>query len=120
MANSVSLRVSGALDQVRAVVEAALQPEGYRFTWEHAGQGIVEKGTRTKAMLLGVFATHYKYHVLLRPQPDGTVVVELGLATTGLSGGAAGAVKLRRKLDEVGRILTTAFQSSGTLVSPAQ
>ncbi|MEV3921504.1 hypothetical protein [Actinomadura coerulea] len=116
MANSVSLRVSGALDQVRAVVEAALQPEGFRFTWDNAGQGIVEKGTRAKAMLLGAFATHYKYHLLLRPQPDGTVVVELGLATTGLSGGATGAVKLRRKLDEVGRILTTAFQSSGTLI----
>ncbi|NDU73316.1 hypothetical protein GWI34_11810 [Actinomadura sp. DSM 109109] len=116
MANSVSLKASGGVDQVRAVVEGALQAEGFRFTWEHAGQGIVEKGTRTKAMLLGAFATHYKYHVLLNQQPDGSVAVELAPATTGLSGGAAGVVKLRKKLDEVGRILTTAFQSSGTLI----
>ena len=54
--------------------------------------------------------------MLLRPQPDGDLVVDLGLATTGMSGGAVGVAKVRRKLDEVGRVLTTAFQTNGTLV----
>jgi hypothetical protein len=116
MANSVRLQVAGSPDQVRSTVEAALQPVGYRFTWEGPGQGIAEKGSRGKAMLLGALATHYKYRVLLQPQHGGTVIVDLGLATTGLSGGAAGVAKVRRQLDEVGGILATAFQNSGTLI----
>lgn len=116
MADSVKLQVTGSPDQVRPLLEQALQAEGFRFTWENPGQAVIEKGSRTKAMLLGAFATHYKYLMLLHPQQDGTLIVDLGLATTGLSGGAAGVVKVRKKLDAVGRTLTTAFQSAGTFV----
>jgi hypothetical protein len=116
MADSVKLRVSGTPDQARALLEQTLQAEGFRFTWESAGQGIVEKGSRGKALLLGVFAIHYKYVVLLHPQQDGTTVIDLGLGATGLVGGAAGVVKIRRKLDEIGRTLTGALQSAGVLV----
>ncbi|XRQ07163.1 hypothetical protein ACN3XK_63355 [Actinomadura welshii] len=116
MADSVKLRVTGTPDQVRPVLEQVLQPEGFRFTWENAGEGIVEKGSRTKALLLGAFGTHYKYRVLLYPAQDGSLVVDFGLATTGMSGGAVGVAKVRKKLDEVGRIVTGAFQNAGTLV----
>lgn len=116
MADSVKIHVTGTPDQVRPVLEQVLGAEGFRFTWENPGECIVEKGSRTKALLLGAFGTHYKYRVLLRPQPDGNLVVDLGLATTGMSGGAVGVAKVRRKLDEVGRVLTTAFQNNGTLV----
>lgn len=117
MADSVKLHVTGSPDQVRPVLEQVLQPEGFRFTWENPGECIIEKGSRTKALLLGAFGTHYKYRIILRPQQDGSVVVDLGLATTGLSGGAVGVAKVRRKLDEVGRVLVTAFQNAGTLIS---
>src|SRR5690606_23682793 len=116
MADSVKLVVTGTPEQVGPVLEQALQPEGFRFTWANPADCIIEKGSRTKALLLGAFGTHYKYRVLLRPQPDGNLVVDLGLATTGMSGGAVGVAKVRRKLDEVGRVLTTAFQTNGTLV----
>ncbi|MBE1533145.1 hypothetical protein [Actinomadura algeriensis] len=116
MTDSVKLQVSGPVDQVRATLEQAMQPEGFRATWENPGDGLLEKGTRTKALLLGVFATHYKYRVLLHEHPDGTVTVDIALANTGLSGGAAGVAKVRKKLDHVGRVLTTAFQSTGGLV----
>ncbi|OLT11981.1 hypothetical protein BJF79_04075 [Actinomadura sp. CNU-125] len=117
MTDSVKLQVSGPVDQVRATLEQALQPEGFRATWENAEDGLIEKGTRTKALLLGVFATHYKYRVLLHQQSDGTVIVDIGLANTGLSGGAAGVAKVRKKLDHVGRVVTGAFQSAGGLVN---
>ncbi|MFS2291734.1 MAG: hypothetical protein FWJ90_03390 [Actinomadura sp.] len=116
MADSVKLVVTGTPEQVGPVLEQALQPEGFRFTWANPADCIIEKGSRTKALLLGAFGTHYKYRVLLRSQPDGNILVDLGLATTGMSGGAVGVAKVRRKLDEVGRILTTAFQNNGTLV----
>lgn len=116
MADSVIIQVTGTPDQVRPMLEQVLQPAGFRFTWENAGECIIEKGTRTKALLLGAFSTHYKYRVILRPQPDGSLIVDLGLATTGMSGGAVGVAKVRKKLDEVGRILVQAFQSAGTLI----
>ena len=114
MADSVKIHVTGTPDQVRPLLEQVLGAEGFRFTWENAGECIIEKGTRTKALLLGAFATHYKYRIILRPQQDGSVVVDAGLATTGLSGGAIGVTKVRKKLDEVGRILDGAFQNAGT------
>ncbi|MFF4240026.1 hypothetical protein [Actinomadura geliboluensis] len=116
MSTSVKLQVNGTPDQVRAVVEQALQAEGFRFTWEDPAQAIIEKGSRTKALLLGAFATHYKYRVMLVQQQDGTVVVDLGPATTGMSGGAIGVAKVRRKLDEVGQVLSAAFQQGGTFI----
>ena len=114
MADSVKIHVTGTPDQVRPVLEQVLGAEGFRFTWENPGECIIEKGSRTKAMLLGAFATHYKYRIILRPQQDGSVVVDAGLATTGISGGAIGVAKVRKKLDEVGRILDGAFQNAGT------
>lgn len=117
MADSVKFQVTGTPEQVGPVLEQVLQPEGFRFTWANPADCIIEKGSRTKALLLGAFGTHYKYRVLLHPQQDGTLVVDLGLATTGMSGGAVGVAKVRKKLDEVGRILVAAFQNSGTLVS---
>ena len=117
MADSVKLQVTGNPDQVRPMLEQALQPEGFRFTWENPTECIVEKGSRTKAMLLGAFGTHYKYRIILRPQQDGSLVVDAGLATTGMSGGAVGVAKVRKKLDEVGHVLVAAFQNSGTLIS---
>jgi hypothetical protein len=116
MADSVKFQVTGSVDEVRPLLEQALQPGGFRFTWANAADGITEKGSRNKALLLGILAPHYKYRILLHPQQDGTVIVDLGLANTGLTGGAVGVVKVRRKLDEVGRTLQTAFQANGTLV----
>ncbi|GAA0553367.1 hypothetical protein [Actinomadura livida] len=117
MADIVKLHVNGTPDQVRPVLEQVLQGEGFRFTWENAGECIIEKGSRTKALLLGAFGTHYKYRVLFHPQQDGTLVFDVGLATTGMSGGAIGVAKVRKKLDEIGRVLTGAFQNAGTLIS---
>ncbi|TDC59865.1 hypothetical protein E1200_31425 [Actinomadura sp. GC306] len=117
MADSVKLHVTGTPEQVRPLLEQVLQGEGFRFTWENPADCIIEKGSRTKALLLGAFGTHYKYRVLLHQQPDGTLVVDLGLATTGMSGGAVGVAKVRKKLDEVGRVLTGAFQNAGTLIT---
>ncbi|MFA1540156.1 hypothetical protein [Actinomadura monticuli] len=114
MADSVKLHVTGTPDQVGPFLEQVLGAQGYRFTWENPGEAIIEKGSRTKALLLGAFATHYKYRVILRPQQDGSVIVDAGLATTGMSGGAIGVAKVRKGLDEVGRVLDGAFQNAGT------
>lgn len=116
MADSVKLQVTGSPEQVGQMLEQVLQAEGFRFTWANAADCVIEKGSRTKALLLGAFGTHYKYRLLLHPQPDGSLIVDLGLATTGMSGGAVGVAKVRRKLDEVGGILTNAFQQAGTLI----
>jgi hypothetical protein len=105
--------MTGSIDEARALLERTLQAEGFRFTWENGGKGIVEKGSRTKALLLGVFAIHYKYVVLLYPHQNGTTVIDLGLGATGLVGGAAGVVKIRRRLDQIGVVLTNALQSAG-------
>ncbi|MFD0688201.1 hypothetical protein [Actinomadura fibrosa] len=117
MADNIRLQVTGPPDQARGLLEQTLQADGYRFTWENAGQGIVEKGSRKKAMLLGAFAIHYKYGVMLYPQQDGTVVIDLGLGNTGMSGGAIGVVKVRKNLDTVRQQLVTAYQNAGALVS---
>ncbi|MFI0352144.1 hypothetical protein [Actinomadura sp. 9N407] len=117
MADSVKLQMTGSPDQARSLLEQTLQAEGFRFTWENGGKGILEKGSRTKAMLLGAFAIHYKYVVLLYPDQNGGTVIDLGLGATGLVGGAAGVVKIRRKLDQIGVVLTNALQSAGVLVA---
>ncbi|HEV7931201.1 MAG TPA: hypothetical protein VGP70_02575 [Actinomadura sp.] len=100
---------------VRPVLEQVLQAQGFRFTWESPENGVVEKGTRVKALLLGALAIHYKYAVRLEPQGDDGVLVGLGLATSGVSGGGLGMVKVRKKLDELQPLLSQAYQATGAL-----
>lgn len=116
MADSVKLHVAGPPEQARATLEQALTAQGFRFTWQDAGRGVVEKGSKGKAMMLGALAIHYKYVAEIVPQPDGSVGVGLTLATTGVSGGAVGYAKVRSKLDELGGALTQAYQAGGALL----
>jgi hypothetical protein len=115
MSEYVKVVVAGTPDSARPVLEQVLQGQGFRFTWEHPQKGIAEKGSRTKALLLGAFAVHYKYSVQLDAEQDGTVVIGLGLATSGVAGGGVGMVKVRRKLDELQRALSEAYQAAGVL-----
>jgi hypothetical protein len=116
VADSVKLRVNGSPEQVGQALEQALQPEGFRFTWSNPQDAILEKGSLAKALLLGAFSPHFKYRLLLHPQQDGTVIVDIGLANTGLAGGAIGVARVRKGLDRVGEVLNHAFQQSGMLV----
>ncbi|MFD0855982.1 hypothetical protein ACFQ07_27330 [Actinomadura adrarensis] len=116
MADSVKLRVTGPPEQVGQVLEQALQPEGFRFAWSNPQDAILEKGTFAKALLLGAFSPHFKYRLLLHPQQDGTVIVDIGLANTGLVGGAIGVARVRKGLDGVGEVLNHTFQQNGTFV----
>ncbi|MQY04773.1 hypothetical protein [Actinomadura macrotermitis] len=116
MTDSVRLHLNGTPDQAVQLLEQTLQPEGFRFTWEAPGVGLAEKGTRTKAMLLGVLATHYKYKVQVYSAPEGTALIELHLGNSGFSGGMVGVAKVRKKLDAVQNLLTAALQSRGLLI----
>ncbi|MFI0454302.1 hypothetical protein [Actinomadura sp. 6N118] len=116
MADNIRLHVSGTPDQARTVIEQVLQADGFRFTWEGPGKAVVERGSRKKALWLGVLALHYKYVLLMYPQ-EGSVVIDLALGTTGMHGGAIGMVKIRNKLDEIEHSLKAAFHSAGTLIT---
>lgn len=116
MSDAVRLHVSGPPEKARAVLEEALSAQGFRFTWQNEGRGVVEKGSRGKAMLLGALAIHYKYVAEVAPEQDGSVVVALTLATSGVSGGAIGYKKVRSMLDELKGHLTQAYQQNGSLL----
>jgi hypothetical protein len=116
MSEYFKLHVNGNPDSARPVLEQALEGQGFRFTWENPQKGIAEKGSRTKAMLLGALSIHYKYWVQLDPQADGTVVVGLGLGTSGVSAGAVGMVKVRKKVDELQQYVSEAYRTSGVLL----
>ncbi|MFD0853925.1 hypothetical protein ACFQ07_16930 [Actinomadura adrarensis] len=120
MAKSVKIRVTGSPDEVRPVMEQALQPEGFTFTWGTPTQGTVEKGSGVKSVLLGVISPHYMYGVVLQPQQDGSLIVELSVTNTGtaaVTGGAIGVMRVRKQLDRLGKSLQTAFQANDTLVA---
>jgi len=116
MSDSVRLHVSGSPEDVRTLLDGTLTAQGFRFDWQNQGRAVVEKGSKTKAMLLGAFAVHYKYVAELAPQADGSVIVTLSLATTGVSGGAIGYKKVRSMLTSLGEQLSQAYQSRGTLL----
>ncbi|MEU5884711.1 hypothetical protein [Spirillospora sp. NPDC047279] len=116
MADNIRLHVSGTPDQARVLIEQVLQADGFRFTWEQPGKALIEKGSRGKALLLGVFALHYRYNLMMYPQ-EGSVVIDIGLGGTGLHGGAAGAIKIRSKLDDIQHRLSAAFHSAGALIT---
>ncbi|WP_019630499.1 hypothetical protein [Actinomadura atramentaria] len=117
MADQFRIHVNGSPQQALQQLEQTLQPEGFRITWEQEGQqGFLERGTRLKALLLGVIATHYKYRLIVHPQADGTVVLDIGLGNTGLSGGALGVAKVRKRLGTVRDQLIAAYQANGVLI----
>ncbi|WP_018657056.1 hypothetical protein [Actinomadura flavalba] len=115
MASQIEIRAAGTPEQVVPLLTETVEADGFRVTWESPGSGLIEKGSALKAMLLGAFGTHYKYRVLVHPQQDGGTVLNIALATTGMSGGAVGVTKVQRKLTDLQNRLNTAFGSTGAV-----
>ncbi|RCV52088.1 hypothetical protein DEF23_19355 [Marinitenerispora sediminis] len=115
MATFAKFHLDAHPDASREVLHSTLAQQGYRYTWENPQQGLAEKGSKVKAMLLGAFAMHYRYALKLDANPDGSHTVSLLLNSTGVSGGALGIAKVRTQLDELYGVLRQAYTATGTL-----
>ncbi|QVQ54489.1 hypothetical protein J4H86_12955 [Spiractinospora alimapuensis] len=115
MAKFAKFQLTVGPADARTVLENALSEQGYRMSWENEYRGLAEKGSKTKAMLLGALAMHFKYNLQIDQAPDGSIVASVFLGNTGMSGGAIGLAKVRTELDRLYTVVRQAYESKGIL-----
>ncbi|GLU46331.1 hypothetical protein [Nocardiopsis ansamitocini] len=102
-------------EDARLILQEVLTAARYRYSWEHQQRGLAEKGSKTKAALLGVFSMYYPYSLQIDLNGDDTVTVSLFQASTGMMGGAIGITKVRKELDALVTATRLAYEAKGVL-----
>ncbi|MBW8483117.1 hypothetical protein [Actinomadura parmotrematis] len=114
--NGIVVHLKSSPDEAVQLVENTLRPDGWKVSWTSPGTGSLEKGNRTKALLLGAFHIHYQYHVRVTQNPDGTSAVSVFPSNSGMAGGLIGVSKVKKGLGGVRDLLAGAAQANGTLI----
>ncbi|SDE05753.1 hypothetical protein [Pedobacter soli] len=72
--------------------------QGYKVIDQQFGNLILEKGNRTKRLLLGAFATYYKFSVTMVSDSDNELTVNVFQQSSGMSGGLIGMKQVKTEL----------------------
>jgi len=94
-----------------------LVAKGYRITPTDTWSGTAELGSKTKGALLGAMSLYInvRYQVTAGQEP-GTHVVNILQGSTGWMGGAVGASRTNKAIEQLRADLEQAFSTSGNLV----
>lgn len=72
--------------------------QGYKVIDQQFGNLFLEKGSRTKRLLLGAFATYYKFSVTMMPGEENELTVNVFQQSSGMSGGLIGMNQIKTEL----------------------
>ncbi|WP_293306035.1 hypothetical protein [Pedobacter sp. UBA5917] len=75
-----------------------MEQQGYTVTNDQFGNLILEKGSRVKRLLLGAFATYFKFSVTIAPGVDNELTVNIFQQSSGMSGGLIGMNQIKTEL----------------------
>lgn len=90
-------------EELTKVIDGAMASIGYA----HKGQGVYEKGSRVKRLLLGALVKYFKCQIAIDTTDPQYVRVKLTKKTSGMSGGLIGMGQVKTEM----KYLTEAFQS---------
>lgn len=75
-----------------------MEQQGYKVITDQFGNLILEKGSRVKRLLLGAFATYFKFSVTMAPCADNELTVNIFQQSSGMSGGLIGMNQIKTEL----------------------
>jgi hypothetical protein len=112
----VEFMLEGDPTRARATLQEALEARKFRVTWTDDWTGVAERGSKVANVLLGALAQYFKVGVSIRSGDNGQSVGRLDRLSSGWMGGAIGAARTRKNLENLRNELQSTFQSAGVLV----
>jgi hypothetical protein len=103
----------------RVTVQQILEARKFRLTWHDDWTATAERGNKVANVVAGAAAQYFKIGVAIRSGPDGTSITRVERQSSGWMGGAIGASRTTRNLEQVRGELDAAFTAAGVLVGTA-
>ncbi|MBE5319243.1 hypothetical protein IM793_08750 [Pedobacter sp. MR2016-19] len=87
-----------SVEEMTKKVTELMEQQGYQVTNDQFGNLILEKGSRIKRLLLGAFATYFKFSVTMSQSTENELTVNIFQQSSGMSGGLIGMNQIKTEL----------------------
>src|SRR3954449_8965351 len=101
----------------RITVQQALEGRKFRLTWADDWTAVAERGNKVANAFAGAAAQYFKVGVAIRSADTGHSILRVERQSSGWAGGAIGASRTTKNLDQLKGELETTFGSAGVLVA---
>lgn len=88
-------------EQLAQAVLLLMQREGYRLEEGNPMNAVYGIGDKTLRLLFGAFVKRYAFHIVIGPGINNQVVLQMGKAMSGFSGGVIGVAKLKKEMERM-------------------
>jgi hypothetical protein len=100
-------------------VHDALVARKFRLTWHDDWTATAERGNKVANAVAGAAAQYFKVGVAIRSGGDGNAILRVERQSSGWMGGAIGASRTTKNLEQLRAELEQSFTASGVLVGTA-
>jgi hypothetical protein len=105
--------------RVRATVQQALETRKFRLTWNDEWTATAERGSKVANALAGAAAQYFKVGVAIRSGSDGNSIMRVERQSSGWMGGAIGASRTTKNLEQLRDELAATFGAANVLIAAA-
>lgn len=110
------LSLTGDPARAKATVQQALEQRKFKVAWADEWTGTAERGNKVANALLGAFAQYFKVNVAIRSAPtDGQAIVRIERGSRGYLGGAIGAARTNKNMQQLFDESQATFGAAGVL-----
>lgn len=100
----------------RATVQQALETRKFRLTWHDEWTATAERGNKVTNAVAGAATQYFKVGVAIRSGAEGNSVMRIERQSSGWMGGAIGASRTTKNLDNLSDDLAATFGAAGVLL----
>ena len=103
----------------RVAVQQALEARKFRLTWSDDWTAVAERGNKVANAFAGAAAQYFKIGVALRSADTGHSILRVERQSSGWAGGAIGAARTTKTLEQLTGEVESTCATAGGLVSVA-
>src|SRR5215218_3439159 len=103
----------------RITVQQALEGRKFHLTWADDWTAVAERGNKVANAFAGAAAQYFKVGVAIRSADTGHSILRVERQSSGWTGGAIGASRTTKNLDQLKQELESTFGTAGVLVAVA-
>ena len=113
----IRLELQGDPAHARVTVQQALEARTFRLVWADDWTAVAERGNKVANAFAGAAAQYFKVGVAIRSTDGGNSILRVERQPSGWAGGAIGASRTTKNLDQLTQELEAAFGGAGALVA---
>src|SRR4051812_33941259 len=108
-AKGYDFTLQGDPTHARATVQQALEARKFRVQWADDWTAVAERGNKVANAFAGAAAQYFKVGVAIRSADDGNSVLRVERQSSGWTGGAIGASRTTKNMEQLRQELESTF-----------